>query len=139
MSSPLESLAHHHPSKEIIAQGEELDGAVISFIRCSERVEMLIKSETSLLRTYAPVDFEQSNLRKARALMDFLRASRALPSQLHPTVLSRLQSLRTELDENSSMLEQHLRATIEIAELITKTIRAEESDGTYSNGVAANR
>jgi hypothetical protein len=139
MNSLPEPDANPYSSQENIILGEGPGGALAGFIRCSERVELLVRKETGELRACAPIDFEPSNLRKSRALMDFVRASRAPPAHMHPLVIERLQSLRTALDENSSTLEQHLRAAAEIADLMTSAIRAEESDGTYSIRLGSNR
>lgn len=127
------------PKSDTSTDETEIDGALVAFLRCLDRLESLIHAETDSLLARRPIDFEESNLRKARALMEFIRVSRALPSQHALVVSQRLAKLQDSLAENSSVLEQNLRATIEIASLMVKTIQSEESDGTYSNNTLPKR
>jgi hypothetical protein len=103
---------------------------------CIDRIETMIEAENALLRKCAPFDMERSNLRKARALIELARASQTFPMEVSPRAAERLQSFQAKLKENTELLERHLRATIEIAELLVTAIRREQSDGTYSNKAA---
>jgi hypothetical protein len=114
-------------------------GAIAAFFNCIDRLEQLIDSEASALRTGAAIDFETLNLRKAHALMEFIRVSRAVHRSASPVLVQRIARLHTKLSENSLVLEQHLRAMVEIAHLMTRSIEVEESDGTYSGRAVGRR
>lgn len=115
------------------APGEiALDGAHLAFIRCVERLEQLVDRETQALKASAPLDFEDFNIRKTHALLEFLRATRSLSGQASTAIETRLARLRARLAENSLMLDHHLGAMREISGIMIRTIETAESDGTYS-------
>ncbi|PWB81685.1 MAG: hypothetical protein C3F11_14560 [Methylocystaceae bacterium] len=105
----------------------------MALIGCIERLEQLIERETEALRSLAPIDFEDFNMRKAHALLEFSRASRSISGPASDAIESSLARLRARLAENNSLLDQHLRAMREISGIMIKTIEMAESDGTYSN------
>jgi hypothetical protein len=109
-----------------------MDRADLAFIRCMDRLEHLIERETDALKFRAPLDFDEFNRRKTHALLEFLRMSRNVPDQKSDAVAARVAQFREKLSENALTLDQHLRAMVEIASIMIKSIEAEESDGTYS-------
>jgi hypothetical protein len=109
----------------------EVSGAELAFVRCIDRLDALITAETETLTARAPFDFDASNQRKTHALLELVRASRATPSELAPPLRDKVLALREKLNRNAELLDQHLRAMLEIASIMIATIRAEESDGTY--------
>jgi hypothetical protein len=137
MNSLIESTSQPRSAQDALNEAPSGETYVSAFVRCVERLETFIDDENRLLESCAPVDFERSNLRKARALMEFMQASRLPPPESPPIVMERLKSLQSKLRENGFMLERHLRATSEIAALLVKAIRLEQSDGTYSNRTPA--
>ncbi len=111
----------------------------LAFAGCIERLQQLIDQESEALRSGEAVDFEEFNSRKSHALLEFTRASRFFPVQKSATIEARLARLRASLVENSSLLEQHLRAMGEISGIMIRTIEMAESDGTYSHRIFADR
>jgi hypothetical protein len=116
------------------------DGRRLAFLGCVERLVRLIELESAALRTKAAVDFEEFNSRKAHALLEFSRASRAVgASSAGPAVEAGLTRLRARLAENAELLNHRLEAMREIAGIMICTIEMAESDGTYSTRVQINR
>lgn len=110
-----------------------------AFIRCIQRLEEMIETETGILKSGARIDFEALNLRKTHALLEFTRVARNLPPQTSAQAQIRLRALGERLAANTQVLEQHLLAMQEITSLIVDSIRNDESDGTYSRKGAARR
>lgn len=110
-----------------------------AFIRCIERLEEMIDAETRILKSCARVDFEALNLRKTHALLEFTRVARNMPAQTSEPARRKLARLCERLAVNTEVLDQHLRAMQEIANLIVDCIRSDVSDGTYSRKGAAHR
>lgn len=123
-----------------IEEGETLVGnSHPDFISCIDRLEQLVERETRTLEANGPIDFEEFNVRKTRALFEFLMASRSVPAQASTAIRTRLASLQAKLAENSAMLAQHLDAMREIAGIMIRTMEMAESDGTYSGRSAYRR
>lgn len=110
-----------------------------AFIGCIERLEQLIGRENEALQSPTPIDFEDFNVRKTHALLEFSRASRAFAGPGSEAIESMLVNLRERLTENRSLLDRHLRAMREISSIMIKTIEAAESDGTYTNRLFAKK
>jgi hypothetical protein len=116
----------------------QLTAAELAFARCVERLEQLIDRETDALKARAPIDFEDLNLRKTRALWEFSKMSQAMPARKSATIANRLGGLREKLSVNAALLDLHLRAMVEISGIMIRSIRMEESDGPYSGRPSAN-
>jgi hypothetical protein len=102
-------------------------------IKSIERLEETIEAETAALLTSKLVDHEEFNRRKSQSLLELTRLTRALQGEpLNPETSRRLEALRAKLDRNHSVLEMHLRAVQEVADIVSKAIQSAESDGTYS-------
>jgi len=106
--------------------------AETAFLRWIERLEQLFEAETTALRGGGAIDFESFNAKKNHALLEFMIVSRNMPDNVPDAAAAGLARLRAKLVKNAEMLEQHLRATSEISNVMIKTIQAEQSDGTYS-------
>lgn len=110
-----------------------VDALGSAFVGCIDRLQQLMDRESEELKSGKPVDFDDFNARKTHALLEFMRASRNHAAPRSPAVEAKLARLRDSLVENSSLLEQHLRAVREISGIMIRTIEMAESDGTYSN------
>lgn len=113
--------------------GSGAEGGVDALVGCVDRLQQLIDRESEELKSGKSVDFDDFNARKTHALLEFMRASRKHAAPRSPTMEAKLARLRDSLVENSSLLEQHLRAVREISGIMIRTIEMAESDGTYSN------
>lgn len=124
----------------IVPSEAAMDGKRTAFLGCVERLARLIELESEALRAKDAIDFEEFNSRKAHALLEFSRASRAFgATRVAPAIEAELARLRARLLENAELLEHRLRAMREIAGIMICTIEMAESDGTYSTRVQANR
>jgi hypothetical protein len=115
------------------------DGRRSAFLGCVERLVRLIEQESAALRAKEAFDLEDYNSRKAHALLEFSRASRAVGAPSAPVIEAGLARLRASLVENAELLSQRLEAMREIAGIMICTIEMAESDGTYSTRVQINR
>lgn len=117
----------------IVPSDVALDGKRAALLGCVERLARLIEQESAALRGRQSIDFEEFNSRKAHALLEFSRASRAFGApRSAPSVETALTRLRSGLAENAELLDDRLRAMREIAGIMINTIEMAESDGTYS-------
>jgi hypothetical protein len=124
----------------IVPSDAALDGKRSALLGCVERLARLVEQESVALRGRQAIDFEAFNARKAHALLEFSRASRAFGApRPAPSVESALMRLRAGLAENAELLDNRLRAMREIAGIMICTIETAESDGTYSMRVQLNR
>ncbi|HET7410950.1 MAG TPA: hypothetical protein VFJ13_12200 [Paracoccaceae bacterium] len=97
------------------------------------RLARLLQHETTALRQRRPVDLDELCDRKNQALLDLSRLGHGLDREtIDPGLQSQLGDLREVLDENRSILELHLRAVRDVADILATAIRESESDGTYS-------
>lgn len=117
------------PSRQEANGGDAAEFALLTSV---DRLEQIVERETQALRKNEPIDFEDYSSRKTRAHLEFTRALRAFPPRSSGAVERKLSSLRATLAENASMLECHLRAMNEIADMMVHVIEASEWDGTYS-------
>lgn len=111
----------------------------IAFIRCIDRLEETIETETRVLKSCARIDFEALNMRKTHALLEFTRVARNMPARPSEITRQRLAGLVQKLAANTEILEQHLLAMQEITDLIVTCVRNDHSDGTYSRKGAPRR
>jgi hypothetical protein len=99
------------------------------------RLVQLLDRETAALRSRQPVDMDDLCDRKNQALLEMSRIGRKLEGDVvDPELRSLLADLRTKLDENRAVLQLHLQAVGEVADILTDAIRNADSDGTYSTG-----
>jgi hypothetical protein len=124
----------------IVLSDAALDGKRSALLGCVDRLARLIERESAALRERQSIDFEEFNTRKAHALLEFSRASRAFgASRSAPSVEAALTRLRDRLAENAELLDDRLRAMREIAGIMIYTIEMADSDGTYSMRVQTTR
>jgi hypothetical protein len=102
------------------------------------RLAQLLDRETAALRMREPVDMDDLCHRKNQALLELSRIGRRIDGDhVDEQLRSALAELRKKLDENRSVLELHLQAVSEVADILATAIRDADSDGTYSTGLSA--
>jgi hypothetical protein len=102
------------------------------------RLLRLLDRETTALRRREQIDMNDLSDRKNQALLELSRIGRRLEGEgTDPELRPLLAELRTKLEENRSVLQLHLRAVGEVADILASAIRNAESDGTYSTGAGA--
>lgn len=138
-----EMAGHRHSEEKVSGAGFRNDhaqeGRRAAFVGCVDRLTRVIERESDALRSRANVDFEDFNVRKTHALLEFSRASRAYSAPRSSAIEAKIESLRSTLVENGKLLEHRLRAMREIAGIMICTIEMSESDGTYSTRSSAER
>lgn len=91
-----------------------------------------VEDETEALRADPTTDLKSFEYRKSQALLDLTRARAKVPPAVFSDELkAELRELRELLDENVNLLKLHLNAVSEVIEMMSKTMIAYDSDGTY--------
>jgi len=104
------------------------------------RLQELVERETAELRSRAPIDLQDYNVRKNRVLLELSRALRGFDiDQVDATFLARIATLRTKLNANRSVLETHIEAAREVSTVLADAVQEAESDGTYSRSAQYGR
>lgn len=96
-----------------------------------DRLEDVIEEETSGLGNRERLDFRDINRRKSQTLLELTRLARSLSPEDGAALAERLKGLRARLLDNQHLLEMHVKAVREIADLMVSVIGEAESDGTY--------
>lgn len=105
--------------------------AALAINQTLDRLEAVIDQETAALDSHERVDFRDINQRKSQALLELTRMARQLSPADGTALAGRLNGLRSKLLDNQHMLEMHVKAIREIADLMVSVIGEAESDGTY--------
>ncbi|ALN74132.1 hypothetical protein [Aureimonas sp. AU20] len=104
------------------------------------RLESVLAGESLALRSGDSTGLGDISNRKNQSLLELTRISRGIePAALSEEMRAKLGVLRERLGDNSRLLQIHIEATAEVAEVITRAMAAAESDGTYSNSVSGAR
>lgn len=107
--------------------------AYIAVFKAVERIEEIIHQEITCLRLSLSPDLAEFNDQKARALLQFSRALRALDETDDREPLKPiLDGLRVRLEENCRLLQFHVDAAREVASIVSNALLEAESDGTYA-------
>jgi hypothetical protein len=118
------------------AAASDHGSANVALKQAVARLSQLLDRETDALRTHQQVDMDDLCHRKNQALLELSRIGRridgeAVDDQLRPM----LAELRGKLEENRAVIQLHLQAVGEVADILATAIRDADSDGTYSTGM----
>ena len=109
------------------------DPALSTFMTIMDRLETIVEDETQALSRNRPGRIGETGQRKRQGMLELGRAMRRLPrSGADAQVQARLIRFAAKLEDNRRLLDIHLRAVRGVADLIAKTMREMDSDGTYS-------
>lgn len=109
------------------------DSMLGAFNAVVDRIEQVVVRETDALSRRAPVDVGATVRQKRQGLLELTRLMRAMPATgPQGEARARLARLATLLDRNQAVLDGHLRAVREVADIVAKVMRDAESDGTYT-------
>lgn len=101
-----------------------------------DRLEETLDLETEALLVRDLSNLEEFNRRKSQSLLEISRLVRTVESAaLDVKATKRLQELRAKIDRNQEILERHMRAVQEIANIVSSAIQHADSDGTYSANI----
>ncbi len=104
------------------------------------RLEAVLAGESMALRAGDDTGLGDISNRKNQSLLELSRISRGIgPESLSEDMRARLGILRERLEDNSRLLQIHIEATAEVAEVITRAMADAESDGTYGAGLSGAR
>ncbi|TYC58658.1 hypothetical protein FMN50_09430 [Rhodobacterales bacterium] len=91
-----------------------------------------VEEETRALREDPTTDLKTFEYSKSQALLDLTRArSKVPPSSYSDDLRMDLKDLKDALNENMKILKLHMSAVSEVVEMMSKTLIAYDSDGTY--------
>lgn len=122
-----------HPAPQAPEAAPALDPRVASFMSIVDRLEGVIETETGALKQNRPAQVAETGQRKRQGMLELGRAMKALAkSGGDPAVQARLGRFAAALEDNRRTLDIHLRAVREVADVIAKSMRDQESDGTYT-------
>ena len=97
------------------------------------RLETAIRAETEALGENRLLDLGTTNRQKRQGLLELSRViPRLSGTSFEAPVKARLSALSDLLEENRTAIDVQLRAVREVADIIARTIKDAESDGTYS-------
>ncbi len=109
------------------------DPSLTAFLSVMDRLEGIVDGETKALKRNLPAQVGESGHRKRQGMLELGRAMRLLARKgADPQVQDRLARFAAKLEDNRRVLDTHLRAVRDVADIIAKTLRDLESDGTYS-------
>ncbi len=98
-----------------------------------DRLEETLDLETSALLARDLSNLDEFNRRKSQSLLEISRLVRTVESAaLDERATRRLEELKTKLERNQEILQRHMRAVQEVANIVSCAIQSAESDGTYS-------
>jgi hypothetical protein len=103
-----------------------------ALLRVLQRLESVIDEEVSALRQRQAIDLDQFSRRKNRGLLELVRVGKGFGDpRSDPSVAREISRLRAKLEENYGILRLHLNAVRAVSDVICRSIREAESDGTY--------
>ena len=109
-----------------------------ALLACIERLENVLDVENTALVERRDADLQECSRRKSRALLELTRIARAVPpATIEPPARLGIGRLREKLLRNRDLLQIHISAVREVADLLARVIAETESDGTYSARPAA--
>ncbi len=104
-----------------------------SFETVLTRLEVAMDAENEHLRRNVPASLGELSHRKRQGLLELGRIMRVLSATgPHPDLTERLARFRTKVETNRQVLDVHLHAVRGVADIIARTMKDAESDGTYS-------
>ena len=107
--------------------------SLASFNAIVDRVEQVIDSETTALTQNRRIDLSVLHRQKRQGLLELSRIMRTIAGTgADAEAGRRLARLADKLEINRVVLDRQLRAVREVADIISLSLQASESDGTYS-------
>ncbi len=110
-----------------------LAGSVEILMLAIERLQSTLDAENTKIASGEAVDYQEFNQRKSQGLLELTRLVPLFQgAEIGLTLRVALVGLRTKLEDNRRLLRVQLKAVQEVSEIISRTIQAGLSDGTYS-------
>jgi hypothetical protein len=129
----MSQLAPRKPGPSSLTTASLTASSVVMLMVAVERLQTTLDAEIAQIASRRPVNFHEFNLRKSQALLELTRLMPLLAgAEIGPELRVALIGLRTKLESNRRILRVQLKAVEEVSEIISRTIQAGQSDGTYS-------
>ena len=110
-----------------------LAGSVEMLLPAIERLQSALEAENAQIASRKAVDFHEFNLRKSQGLLELTRLMPIVAGvEIGPNLRAALVGLKAKLEDNRRILRVQLKAVQQVSEIISRTIQAGQSDGTYS-------
>ena len=110
-----------------------VDRALELVLPVLERLGVAIEAENQELVRRQRIDYQANSRRKNQGLLELTRLGNALASvRGHPAAAAALADLNAKLETNHRLLGTQLRAAKTVSDIVARTIREGQSDGTYS-------
>ena len=107
--------------------------SLASFRAIVDHVEQVVESETEALMQNRRIDLSVLHRQKRQGLIELSRIMRTIQGTgADAEAGRRLAQLAGKLETNRIVLDRQLRAVREVADIISLSLQASESDGTYS-------
>jgi hypothetical protein len=107
-------------------------GASHMLLACVHRLEEVLDQEIEALNEHRNADLPDCNRRKSRALLELTRIARTVPPDaLDAGLRNGIAGLRAKLVRNRDLLQVHINAVREVADLLARVMTEQDSDGTY--------
>lgn len=109
------------------------DGTLERVTVSIDAVLKIVEDETAAIRALGVKEIEKYSERKGQALMSLthlLGAGSSFGS--NEVVITKLKALRVALDANRALLKIHIDAVNEVSQIIVRSVRQAQADGTYS-------
>lgn len=104
-----------------------------AFAAVADRLEAVLDLETESLRHNRPCDLAETCGRKRQGLLELTRFLPSLAtSEEREGARSRLGRLEGKIAQNHAVLDIRIGAVRQVADIISRTLREADSDGTYS-------
>ena len=101
-------------------------------LTCVRRLEEVLDQEIDALNEQRNAELPDCNRRKSRALLELTRIARTVPPDAVDAGLRNgIAGLRAKLVRNRDLLQIHINAVREVADLLARVMAEQDSDGTY--------
>jgi hypothetical protein len=118
---------------EELRPGDEPNSAASALLHAILRLESVIDEEITALQSRRRVDYEGYSRRKNRGLLELVRSWKGnAKTGRDPRLAAEVGRLRSKLHKNRALLQLHFNAVQSVAEVICRSLREAESDGTYA-------
>lgn len=125
-----------HPAPSDLPQAAAPLFSFAAFAAVAERLESVLDHETEALRHNRPCDLVETCGRKRQGLLELTRFLPSLATaEERESARGRIVRLEGKIERNRQVLDVRIGAVREVSDIIARTMRDAESDGTYSASV----
>jgi hypothetical protein len=109
------------------------DVSVATILPVLERLRAAVEAENQEIAARGRVDYRAHTQRKNQGLFELAKLKGLIErARHHPVIAAAFADLAGKLDVNRRLLAAQLRAARTVADIVSRAIRENQSDGTYS-------